>query len=375
MRRVADLQAVARDAAAVASSLARRSESGRRLEPEVVEVIAAGGLHRLCVPAELGGPEVDPVSMVDALATVSAGDGAAGWCAMIASTSSAVSLAMAPDAAAEIYGDPGAWSGGAYAPGGRGVREGDGWRVTGRWAWGSGTDHCDWIMGGTLCDAGGGFRLCLVPASEVDLEGDWDSSGLRGTASGHFSIDGALVPESRTVPFPATPATSSPLARFPLMGLLAAGVASVSLGIGRRAIDELVDLAAGKIPLMASKTLATSPHTHLDVARAEAVLGAGRAFLRDELARAWEVVGAGDEIDVTGRTRLRLAAWHATTAAADAVDLAYDAGGGTSVDSACVLQRCFRDVHTATQHAMVGRTHGAAFGRHALGQSIDTALL
>ena len=41
-------------------------------------------------------------------------------------------------------------TGGVFAPNGRGVREGNGYRVTGRWQWGSGTQHCEWIVGGAI---------------------------------------------------------------------------------------------------------------------------------------------------------------------------------------------------------------------------------
>jgi alkylation response protein AidB-like acyl-CoA dehydrogenase len=44
--------------------------------------------------------------------------------------------------------------------------------------------------------------------------------------------------------------------------------------------------------------------------------------------------------------------WAATTAAS-VVDMAYHAGGGSSIYSASSLQRRFRDVHAITQHFLV----------------------
>ena len=41
-------------------------------------------------PREYGGPEVDPVSMIEAIIHVAHADGAAGWCSMIASTTSSM---------------------------------------------------------------------------------------------------------------------------------------------------------------------------------------------------------------------------------------------------------------------------------------------
>src|SRR5439155_464909 len=92
---------------------------------------------------------------------------------------------------------------------------------------------------------------------------------------------------------------------------------------------------------------------HAEVARAEATLGAARAFLAETVGAAWERAQAAGAIEVRERARLRLAATHATLASARAVDLMYGAGGGTAVYAASPLQRCFRDIHVATQHMMV----------------------
>ncbi len=111
-----------------------------------------------------------------------------------------------------------------------------------------------------------------------------------------------------------------------------------------------------------------------DVAAAEAAVGAGWAFLTDELAMCWALVQAGDDVPVERRARLRLAAVHATREAARTVDLAYETGGGSSVFAANPLQRCFRDVHTATQHLMVSPRVLETVGRIRLGQDVDLSL-
>jgi alkylation response protein AidB-like acyl-CoA dehydrogenase len=75
------------------------------------------------------------------------------------------------------------------------------------------------------------------------------------------------------------------------------------------------------------------------------------------------------------RAGLRLAATHATASAARATDLVYNAGGGTSVYATSPLQRCFRDVHVATQHAMVASATWELTGRLLLGLDTDTSQL
>ena len=59
----------------------------------------------------------------------------------------------------------------------------------------------------------------------------------------------------------------------------------------------------------------------------------------------------------------------------EAVDRCYTAGGGAAIYDDSALQRVFRDVHVATQHAMVApRTHELT-GRLRLGLPTDTGQL
>ncbi len=291
-----DLVAAAEAVSELVSANADEAEQLRRLPQSTVDALVEAGLMRMAVPAAYGGPEADPLTMLTAIETVARADGAAGWCTMIASTTSSQSLFLPPDTARSIYGDADVVTGGVFVPNGRGVVVDDHVTVTGRWPWGSGTQHCQWILGGTLCDDDT-FRLCWFEQSDVTFHDTWHTSGLRGTGSLDFSVDGVAVPLDRTIqPGRSRRTIEIPLARFPNFSLLAAGVASVSLGIARRAIDELVALAEGKRPQFSSKTLAESPYTHVELARAEAALRSARAFLHDEVGRAWDRAVAGERV-------------------------------------------------------------------------------
>jgi alkylation response protein AidB-like acyl-CoA dehydrogenase len=177
---------------------------------------------------------------------------------MIASTTSSMSMFMEPAFAKEIYGDPKTITGGVYAPNGVATRSSDEWVVSGRWQWGSGSQHCQFLTGGTVTDSGE-FHLMYFDAADVTIHDTWYVSGLRGTGSHDFSVDGARVPVGRSVqPTVSVPHVGCALAAFPNFTLLASGVAAVSLGIARHAIDEFTDLAQGKRPLFSSRTVSQS---------------------------------------------------------------------------------------------------------------------
>ncbi len=332
----------------------------------------------MCVPQVYGGPEVDPVTMVEAIAAVAHADGAAGWCTMIASTTSSMAAFLPADAAREIYGDPTSITGGVFAPNGKGVATSvdgvDGFAVTGRWAWGSGTQHCRWILGGALCDDGT-FRLCWFPQSVVTFHDTWYTTGMRGSGSLDYSVADVFVPLDRTIqPSVTRPVMTTPLSMFPNFTLLAAGVSAVGLGVARRALDELVDIAQGKKPQYSSKTLAQSGFTQVEVARAEGKLRASRAFLLDELGSAWESVLAGRDVSVAARTGIRLAATHAASVCAEVADAAFTLAGGTAVYDTSPLGRCLRDAHIVTQHIQTAPKLNETIGKLLLGLDVDTSM-
>jgi indole-3-acetate monooxygenase len=367
---VVDLLGRVETAGREASARALETESLRRLPDEVAAAIVGSGLLRAWVPARYGGAEAGALEVLDAIEALSFHDGAAGWCAMIGATTALTAAHLAPEWAQRIYGDPAAVTGGFAMPAGRGRRVEDGLVVDGRWAWGSGTHHCTWIGGGVLVE-GEGAPFVFFERRQVEILDTWRVAGLRGTGSNDYTVIDAHVPEGRWVHIGGDPVVDGALYRLPFFGMLALGVCSVALGLARRAQAELVALAGGKRPAGSSRTLAERPVVQVEVARAEAAWRSARAFIREVI----EQAEANDEVTDDDRRNLRLAATNATWSAADAVDRMYHAGGGASIHEDSPLQRVFRDVHVATQHAMVAERTLEPVGRLALGLPTDTRML
>ena len=372
--------------ALLAGARAEQIEQERALPAELLAELRSAGLMRMCLPRTLGGGEVEPAVMIEALGELARGDGATAWCAMIASTSSLLG-AYLPEAEAKlIYAGGSAITGGVFAPRGRAERREDGFLLSGRWSFLSGVQHCDWVMGGCvvhgpdgpeLLDGGGpDVRLMLMPIDSVEVIDTWSVSGLRGTGSHDMAVAELFVPASRAVSlFSDRPRVGGALYSFPLFGLLAGGIASVALGIARAAIEDLVALAAAKTPAGSSKSLAQRAVLQSELAHAEASQRAARALLLEQARSAWDSAAGGEPISVEQRLGLRLAASHATEVSAAVVTAMYHAGGGSSIYDTSPLQRRLRDVHVATQHMMVAPPSWELTGRLLLGLESDTSQL
>ena len=364
-------------ACALGAEIAPRAdeiEAGRRLPRDLARRFAEAGLFSVCVPAQFGGGELSAADVVRVIEAVSRADGAAGWCVMIGATTGMLAASLSEDWAREIYArNPAVVTGGVTAPTGRAQAVEKGHRVTGRWSFASGCQHSDWLVGGTRMGDGDApeTRLMFFPIDEVQIHDTWHASGLRGTGSHDFEVANVFVPDGRSVVLGGHSRVSGALYQFPTLGLLALGVCAVALGIARHAIDEFVALAGGKVPTGSARTLANRPVVQRQVGEAEAALRSARAFVFDSIASAWQIANEGRALPIPQRAELRLAAANAAWRAAQAVDLVYHAGGGTSVYAASPLQRCFRDVHVATQHIMVAQPIFEIFGRSELGLPIE----
>lgn len=379
------LAAVSRLAPRVATR-SEEIEAARRLPADLAREMAAEGLFRLLLPEAYGGYEADPALMLEAFETLAYSDGSAGWCLMIGATSAVAAAWLPPEVAQAIYGSaPDVITGGVFAPLGEAVVVEGGYRVSGRWPWASGSHNCQWLMGGVRVVEGGKprqradgqpeGRMVFFPAEAVTLHDTWHVSGLCGTGSVDMEVKEVFVPAERSVALVAErPRVARPLYAFPLFGLLAVGVSSVALGIARRAVDELKGLAHQKRLMPSGRLLATRSSVQVDVAEAEAGLRASRAFLLEAMAQARAAAAQGD-IPLRLRAELRLAATHATRCAARAVDRMYEAAGGAAVFHKSPLQRCFRDIHVATQHVMVAPPTLETAGRLLLGLEAETATL
>jgi alkylation response protein AidB-like acyl-CoA dehydrogenase len=218
-------------------------------------------------------------------------------------------------------------------------------------------------------------RILFFPAAACEILDTWYAARLRGTGSHDYTVTELFVPTAHTLSFQEPPVQRGPLYALPTIALFATAIAAVPLGIARHAIDTLMELAASKIVSRSRQVLQQHAMVQADLGRAEALLRSGRAFLYETLGEAWQVVTAGEPLTGTQHALLWLAATQATTAAQQAVDLMFSAGGSASVYTSSPLERCVRDIRTAGQHVSVVPSNYEMVGQALLGFDMRTTLL
>ena len=367
-----------RAAAVIAPRIAQAERDGRH-DADAVAALAATGVFKTLVPAEHGGAGGDLLAYVDGVERAARIDGSAGWLAMIGATAGLTAAYLPEAAAREVFGPDDAFACGVFAPSGRATREGDAVRVEGRWSWASGCEHARWRMVGVvLCEGGRPVldargapetRCVMLRADDARVVPNWDVLGLRATGSHDLVVDGALAPADRCFSLAAPARHPSPAYRASPFGVLALGVSAAALGVAAAAVARFAALAREKTPSGARRPLAHRELAQHAFALADARVRAARASLR-EAAR-----GAGDAGSLDARASLRLAACHAARESVAAVDALFQAAGAGAARAGEPLERMFRDVHMAAQHAMVADPVAVLAGRAGLGVDTDASML
>ena len=345
---------------------AERSESDATLSPVVVDALHESGLFGLMVPKELGGEEADLPTVLEVYEEVCRADGSTGWTLLANATTSAFAGAYTGLAAidAMFTGAQTPVAAGQFSPRGTAVRDGDGdgFTVSGSYSFGSGSAHAAWIGGGALELRDGELvpgasgtpviRAYFVPRERVDFLGNWDVMGLVGTGSYDYEVPEQHVDDDFTFDLVNAEARrGGPVYRLGVLGLTAAGHAAFALGVGRRGMEELTRIVQTKHRLGADPLRDQQLFRH-DYAIHDAALHAARAFVHESFATVQDVLEQGDDPSPVQRQRLRQSTTYATRVATDAVRFAYTAAGSDALRPS-VLQRCFRDLHAATQHLVV----------------------
>jgi alkylation response protein AidB-like acyl-CoA dehydrogenase len=199
--------------------------------------------------------------------------------------------------------------------------------------------------------------------------------GLLGTGSDDYQVHELYVPVQHTIELAAlAPWPAGSMWRIPLRSLLYPILAAVPVGIARRAISELTELAADRVRFGSSRRLADRDVVQATVGRAQALTDSAGAYLSASLQRLRQVADSGRVPGPAERATARLAGVHATEQAARAVELCFRASGTAAIYQTSVLQRALRDVNTASQHYALSSPGYELTGRVLLGFEPDPLL-
>lgn len=338
------------------------AEQAGFLLPGQQALIHEQGWLKMLAPRACGGAEMPLPEAVRLEEAIAEADGSMGWVVTLCAGAGWFTGFLAPDAARAILATPDVCLAGSGAPTGFADREGDGFRITGRWDIASGAPMATHFTlntvlradGMALCGPDGApqIRAFVVPAAQVAIEPTWRSFGMRGTASHSYRIDGAWVPSSYGfVIDPACATAPGTLYRFPFMLLAWVTLAANLSGMARHFLA-LADgiVAARRQPPASARDALAQAGMALEGARERMYALLDQAWAQAEEAAATGVAGSG--VDAALDARLREACQALVAAARRAVGDIYPYCGLRAAQEDSDINRVWRDFHTASQHAL-----------------------
>lgn len=370
------------------------AEANRRLSDELVTALRDAGIFRLWRPKALGGLELDAMTGVRVFEELARHEVSAAWNAHISNVVD-IHAAWFPDTMIQrVFNGPDHIYSGALnppfmaAPQQRGGI--DGFVLNGRAPFASGIAHADHVLALAMFPPptdGGPPSVFFTMLPKHDLlihEGTWETLGMCATGSEDIEAKDLFIPADQMTPLAPRQSTATSYATQQLYRLsiwpLVSALGAPALGVARAAVDDLIALATSKVPSYTQRTLCDRDVVQSQIARAEATLGAARAYFHEALQQAWDAVEQpGSSLSQAHKHKLQLATCHAIEHSAEVVRMVFELAGSSGFrkhkdprsELELRFERHLRDATTMTQHAFGSKSRYESVGQAMLGLESD----
>lgn len=385
---VADPVGVAASLRSLLEEHAAACERERRIVAPVMEVLRASGLFHITAPKRAGGPGHRLTTHIETVAELAKGCVGTAWAYGLLSGITGTALALPLVMTERLFQTGEELFCSASAPSGKAVAVPGGYRVSGRWGYGSGCLHADWALNGVMIETDSGAEPALafldLRDTACSIEDNWHVAGMAGSGSNMIVAQDLFVPEelilwiSRTPPAEAILAMEGlePRDRWPMEPLFPLGVLAPMLGAATALLEGVVQAMPKRLVV---------GWAYAGQSGSEALVGmTGRAAM--EIDSAWlHVRRAAGMLDETAQHRV-LTGFDKAQVQADcgyAMELLRAAGnrlmdvaGPGAFALVSPLQRIWRDLSVGTRHnALNGQLSLELYGRAIAGLPSNIALL
>jgi 3-hydroxy-9,10-secoandrosta-1,3,5(10)-triene-9,17-dione monooxygenase len=260
-------------ARALIPTLAARAIEGereRRLPKATIADLHRAGLFRVLQPRRWGGYEMDILTYFEVQMALAEGDMSVAWVYGVVGIHPWLIALYDDRAQRDIWGeDNTTLVCSSLMPVGTATPANGGFRLSGRWKYASGCDHCAWAFLGGAPPGGAPEerRIFLVPRSDYEIVDTWHVSGLKGTGSNDIVIKDAFVPSYRTLTFadnfrgvaPGLAVNASPLYRLPFGQVFFRGVSTGGIGALQGMLNAYIGYAKARITRLSGAPASEDP--------------------------------------------------------------------------------------------------------------------
>ncbi|QIG43009.1 flavin-dependent monooxygenase [Nocardioides anomalus] len=369
----------------------RADEAERlRVVPESsVKELEETGFFRLLQPRRFDGLEADPVDFYTAVRDVASACGSTGWVSSVVGVHPWQVALFADEAQQAVWGEDTATRlSSSYAPTGKATVTDGGYRLSGKWSFSSGCDHCQWVLlGGLVFNEDGNvvdFKTFMLPRKDYAILDVWHMVGLSGTGSNDILVEDVFVPEAFTLSMgetgqcrgPGQAQNPSDLYKLPFHSIFTGTITTPIIGIAMGAYDDHVAMQQQRTrAAYLGEKASLDPFSAVRIARASSEIDAAWALLVNNIREEQEYVAKGERIPLKTRLKVRRDQVIGSQRAIDAIDSLFEASGGRALAEGTPLQRAWRDAHAGRVHAANDPERALQmYGAHEFGHKIDPGM-
>lgn len=367
---------------------ALEAEKLRRPLDAVWRAIRRSGVFYHFVPKCYGGLEYDLTTFIDAMLPLGEGCASTGWVTAFCVEHNWMMAQFPKEAQDEIFGaQPYIIAPGATNPPGTVTVEAAGYRVTGRWKWGTGVMHADWVLvtglGPNSREGNPEVLFFAIPAAEISVIDTWYVDGMIGTGSNDIAANDVFVPKHRCLNFshmregkaPGALLHDNPIYRVPMLPFLAMTAALAGIGTTREAVQSYRRQVDVRLTFGSTSKQAERPAAQMRLARADLNARTAELLIRAVAGEMIDIVVRRGRATVEERIRLRAQIAHAMELCRAAIRQVCEAGGARSHFLDNPLQRALRDINVMSSHVAYDLdTATELHGRAMLGLPPNSAL-
>lgn len=316
--RADELIAAARAMGPVLRERAPQCKAERKVPEATIQDFQNAGFFKILQPEQWGGYAMDPQVFYAVGLEVAKHCMSSAWVLGVVAVHNWQLAVFDDQAAKDVWDDdPSVLISSSYAPVGKVEVVEGGFRLSGRWSFSSGSEHCKWAFLGAVvpkADAPfdmGNYRTFLVPIEDYEIVDNWDVVGLQGTGSHDIIVDQAFVPEHRThkamdgflCDNPGNAVNDAPLYRMPFMQVFVRAVCTASLGAAEGALEQFVEVA--KTRQVGPNKMMNDPFARVLAAEVKSDIEDMKRTMYRNFESMMDCARAGEPIPVEDRIRYR----------------------------------------------------------------------
>lgn len=340
------------------ADIASRAEELGTLADSQIELLVQKKFHKLFIPKQYNGLEKNLPDALSILEKTSYLDGSLGWSLTLIAGAGFLGAFMNPEFADQFFTNNNAIITGSGFPGGKAELQGSSYSVNGKWKYATGIEHATLITATCFItenskiknkDGEAVTKAFAFYPDEITVHKTWNSYGLKATGSHNFEVRNIHIPKRRM--FTISPEEShfdTPLYRYPFDAFAHATLAVSLLGMANRFLDEAEHILHSRNDVTTNTALPEPQNRVLkEVGRK---LNQARGKLYQAVNTSWNNLQTNGPLHPKTVNNVCKQSRKACQQAINSVQNIYPFLGMTAINLDTVINRCWRDIHTASQH-------------------------